>query len=223
MNQNKILNFPIHKTKNGVAFSMSVSPLSQQQKRTLISALLLSVFLVVTVINQNNRPIEVLAHSSNQNRAVASLSSSAATTTSFFEKSIISKYTNPENLKTIQVGSKPSSLEKLAFGTLGGNYLITFISGKVSSVKATSAFNATKMQQVDSALAFLNEYKPLLSVSFTKAIKSIERKDTSTVQEEFDLINSVNHKVGAAIFKFDIEGKFLSLQITKDQAVASNQ
>ncbi len=215
MNQDKILNFPIHKVKNKMMPDYSSSPLSKEQKRILISALLISVFLVVTILN-TAEPTQSRSIASVSHRMPNSLSTS-------FEKSVIAKYTSETAISVARLGSRPSKIEGLAFGTLNGSYLISLASGKISSIKvaerATANYNP---QKIKSANSFLDQYKNVLSVEFKSASKTHEKLTSDLKLEEFDLINNNQQRVGVATFTFDKDGYFISLQIEKSQSVAAN-
>ncbi|OQW49301.1 MAG: hypothetical protein A4S09_12360 [Proteobacteria bacterium SG_bin7] len=215
MSQNKVVNFPIHKVKSKVMPDYSSSPLNIEQKRILISALLVSVFLVVTILN-TSEPTQSRSIASVSERMPNSLSTS-------FEKSVIAKYTNNLAQPVAHLGTRPSKIEGLAFGTLNGSYLVSLDSGKITRIKvaerSTTNYNP---QKIKSANSFLEQYKNLLAVEFKSANKTHEKLTSEVKLEEFDLINSDQQRVGIATFTFDKAGYFISLQIEKSQSVAAN-
>ncbi len=217
MNQNKIINFPLHKIKNKILDNYTSSPLSSQQKRILIATLLMSVFLVVTIVNTSNvsNPGVVVT----QSRSVASVRAPAMAST--FEKSVIARYTNEATNSAIHLGQRPSKIEGLAFGELSGSYLISLESGKISAIHVADKRESNyKPQKIRSSHSFLEQYKGVLAISFRNANKTFEKLNSHTKLEEFDLIDAQNQRVGVATFTYDKQGYFISLQIEKQQAVA---
>lgn len=215
MSQEKILNFPLHKIKNKIMPDYSSSPLNKEQKRILISALLVSVFLVVTILN-TAEPTQSRSIASVSHRMPNSLSTS-------FEKSVIAKYTRESATSVARLGSRPSKIEGLAFGALSGSYLISLDSGKISNIKvAESTTSNYNPQKIKSANSFLEQYRNVLSVDFKSANKTHEKLTADSKLEEFDLVNANHERVGVATFTFDKSGYFISLQIEKSQSIAAN-
>jgi hypothetical protein len=217
MSQDKIVEFPMHKIKNKILPNYSSAPLSNDQKRILIAALLMSVFLVVTILNTST----FTDSPSPSGRSIASVRLPDAVT-STFEKSVIAKYTSEPMKSAVHIGSRPSRIEGLAFGPLSGSYLISLDAGKIMKINVSekSAPNYNP-QKIKSANAFLEQYRNLLGVDYKTANKTFEKLTHEQKQEEFDLINADQQRVGIATFTFDKLGYFISLQIEKQQSVAS--
>ncbi len=217
MTQNKIINFPLHKIKNKILPNYTSAPLSTEQKRLLIATLLMSVFLVVTIINTNTFSNIDAAPQARSSRDLASIAVRMPNMTSSFEKSIIAKYTSEASKSPVHIGGRPSKIEGLAFGALSGSYLIGLDSGKVSSIRVADKKIA---QRINSAGQFLEQYKAVFAINYKTASKTFEKQTSESKQEEFDLIDAQNQRVGIATFTFDKAGYFISLQIEKQQAVA---
>lgn len=220
MNQNKIINFPLHKIKNKIFSNYNSSPLSTDQKRILIATMLMSVFLVVTIINTSTFSTNSIAQSSSRSsRSIASIRMPTMATS--FEKSIIARYTNEATKTPVHLGQRPSKIEGLAFGTLGGSYRISLESGKIAGIRVADRKEGNyNPQKLKSAHYFLEQYKGVLAISFKNANKTFEKLTHDSKQEEFDLVDIDNHRVGVATFTFDKMGYFVSLQIEKQQSVA---
>lgn len=210
----KIVNFPMHKIKNKILPDYSSSPLNTDQKRLLISALLLSVFLVVTILNTTDLEPK-------QSRSMASVERMPSMATSF-EKSVIAKYTSESTKAIVHLGNRPSKIEGLAFGTLSGSYLISLDSGRIASIRVGDRSQGNyNPQKIKSANSFLEQYRNVFAVNFKTANKTFEKLTSELKKEEFDLINAEHQRVGIATFTFDRAGYFISLQIEKSQAVAA--
>ncbi|RYZ71804.1 MAG: hypothetical protein EOP05_11675, partial [Proteobacteria bacterium] len=134
-----------------------------------LSTSLLSIVVLVTLANKNLMSSDAGAEPVRAGRGIASV----PTGTTDAEDSLVRVLAKKE-LSSHAVGRRPSSLEKLSFGTLEGKYAVRLDNGKLAELEFSNNTGGDsetdRPKHIQNRAEFIDQNHELMPVAFDKAV-----------------------------------------------------
>jgi len=189
-----------NKIDNKVSFNL-------EQRKILVSASLVSVIAIISLINQTLN---------SQSDHALKASRSIATTERFikfdqtqleWQKKLASELAVKGDREIASLGHRPSAFEKLRFGFFEGKYAFQLEHGKIKAIDfVDSTFNNDRPKYITNKTNFLKEWRDLFLVTFNRVEKDSEGVDQNLVRERFRLLAG-GETVGYVQFLSDVHGR----------------
>lgn len=223
-----VLEFPMHKVKLSRKASEAVETAKKstsfelENRKVLTSMSLLSILLAVVIANQEITSTNTAPTPMTQSRGIASFGEpvEVVRNTEWEKKLAQELSTERTEAESLVIrGNKPSELDHLMFGTLGGQYLVSLDKGKLAEIEFNpEAFGLGEPQKLDDRAHFIQANRALLSVDFD----TVKKSRISSEAETYALLKSGN-EVGEVTFELDTDGRLLSMKFESTQRVALNR
>ena len=185
-----------------------------------LSTSLLSIVVLVTLANKNLMSSDAGAEPVRAGRGIASV----PTGTTDAEDSLVRVLAKKE-LSSHAVGRRPSSLEKLSFGTLEGKYAVRLDNGKLAELEFSNNTGGDsetdRPKHIQNRAEFIDQNHELMPVAFDKAVWIEREPSGESVTEIYQLVDKVSRPVGTVEFKLDSAGRMLSMKVASTQLAAS--
>jgi len=185
-----------------------------ENRRILISASLVSVLLVVSLFNETlfSQKETPEAH---QVRAVANVTRfmNIEKADSIWEKKLALALSRKDDRDPASLGQSASPMEQLRFGLLEGKYAFQMEQGKIKAIEYvdTDATN-DRPKYINDKPAFLDNYRDLFKINFSKVIKKGEESEGLLSKETYQLYNA-GRVVGEAQFVSDQFGRIRVVRV----------
>lgn len=219
-NQNNIIDLSQRRTKAGKGTEVESLnlKLDTNQLRAAIATALLSVVFLVTVTNNSLLSAEdvrvgegtLSSRIPASDRQVASV----PTGTSDWEDQMVSRLSKLSVSENLQVGRRPSSLERLTLEFLEGKYAVRLENGKIRELSfSDSSQSGDRPKYVLDRTAFLDQNRDLLPVHFAESKRAGIKTNELEVIESYDLVDKSSATVAKVEFHMDKSGRLISMKI----------
>jgi hypothetical protein len=218
--ENKVIDLSQRKTRKGKGLEMNRLNLRFQadQGRAALAMGLVSLLFLVTLANNSllSAPDVQVGSSSLSSRDPASDRSFASvpTGTSDWEDQMVSRLSKLSIARDVQMGRRPSTLDRLTLEFLEGKYSVRLENGKIRELSfADSSQSGDRPKYVMDRTAFLDQNRDLLPVPFQGAVKAGMVQDSEQTIESYDLVDKSSTTVAKVEFRMDKSGRLLSMKI----------
>jgi hypothetical protein len=187
-----------------------------ERRRVVLSALLISILVVLSVFNQT-----LFAPSKSTpvsgGRGIASVEGFAVDqkAETQWEYKLAKQVSHPEadaERDMASIGQMPSGLEQFRFGLLENKYQFNFKEGKVSALRFPED-SPDRPKYITEAKNFLLDHSTLFSVPFKTAKFDSKKASGENQSETFKLLDKDSKPIGQATVVTDQYGRLLSLEV----------
>jgi hypothetical protein len=195
--------------------------LDLEQAKLAISTSLLSIVLLVTLANNNIMTrIPAPEEAPVATRGIASLSSLGQSEDTNHE--LVAELAQRELSESASVGRRPSSLDKLRFGTLEGKYAVRLhADGKLHEIEfSDSAGSGDRPKHIADFAQFLESNREILPVEFDKSVRISSETEAGGSTETYQLVSRVSMPLAKVQFRTDAAGRLLAMRVAPLQIAA---
>jgi hypothetical protein len=177
-----------------------------EQRKVLLSASLVSVIALISLVNQT---LGLRGESTQSSRGIASSERFVKYDQSQlqWQKKLAKELALNTERDVASLGHKPSAFEQLRFGFFEGKYAFQLEHGKIKAIDfVDSDFTNDRPKYINDKLGFLKQWKDQFSIGFNKVEKDSEGVDRELVRERYKLIAG-GETVGYVQFLSDVHGR----------------
>jgi hypothetical protein len=195
--------------------------LDLEQAKLAISTSLLSIVLLVTLANNNIMTrIPAPEEAPVVTRGIASMASVSEPAETSHE--LVAELSQRELSDSASIGRRPSSLEKLRFGTLEGKYAVRLqADGKLHEIEFSDATSSgDRPKHIEDFAQFLESNREILPVEYDKSVKISSETEVGGSTETYQLVSRVSMPLAKVQFRTDSAGRLLAMRIAPLQIAA---
>ena len=176
-----------------------------EQRRVLLSASLVSVITLISLVNQTlglrSEAIQSLRSIASEEKFVKYDQSQLQ-----WQKKLARELANSER-EVASFGHKPSPFEQLRFGFFEGKYAFQLEHGKIKAIDfVDSDITNDRPKYINDKPSFLEKWKGQFVIDFNRVEKDSEGVDRELVRERYKLIAG-EETVGYVQFLSDVHGR----------------
>jgi hypothetical protein len=216
--QNKVIDLSLRKTRKGKGLETNRLTLGLQADhfRAALATGLVSLLFLVTLANNSLLSVPDVQSANLSSREPSSVRdvASVPTGTSDWEDQMVSRLSKLSISKDVQLGHRPSALDRLTLEFLEGKYSVRLENGKIRELSfSDSAQTGDRPKYVMDRTAFLDQNRDLLPVIFQGAVKAGVFQNSEELIESYDLVDKSRSTVAKVEFRMDKSGRLLSMKI----------
>lgn len=217
MNQSNVIFFPLRRHISRLKTETLVH-LDQEQRRVIVSAIMLSILFFVTLMNDSilSHPDAVVPMRASRSIASEGVATLSAQRNDKWDQIMANRLAQDsvENGSAASFGTAPNELDHFIYGTLSGSYAVRTYHGAIQELEFVAAQNSAPTK-VHDGKSFLNdgEIRKVLPVRYETAVKIAERTESQTRWQTFALLDASNKSVARVNLELDHSNELLSLKI----------
>jgi len=185
-----------------------------EEKRVLVSASLVSILVLFTLVNFSIGTSFVETQDPNGPARDLAYVASGKKVDKEWETGLIKRLSSFGRSQRTTAGARPTALEKFSYGVLGGKYVVRFENGKVHELEFSQPEGSNgNPKYIGDRVTFLLQNRPFWPVSFKKMVRVKEGFKLGKVLEIYNLLDAEKGVVGQVEFRLDAFGRLIFMKM----------